>query len=90
MFTEDEWKIKIEEFKQSGMSQVAWCRAQGIKYHLLKHRLYPKTKKQTSIETGFKELKSQEFLKIKWQNITLEISPDFDEATLKRFLTVLT
>jgi hypothetical protein len=89
MFTADEWKIKIEEFKQSGMPQVAWCQAQGIKYHLFKHRLYPKVKKQTSTKPIFKELKPQGLLRIKWHTITLEISPDFDEATLKRFLKAL-
>ena len=89
MFTPDEWKIKIEEFKQSGMPQVAWCQAQGIKYHLFKHRLYSKAKKPVLKEPLFKELKSEGCLKIKWHNITLEIGSDFDEATLKRFLRAL-
>ena len=89
MFTADEWKIKIEDFKQSGLSQVAWCQTQGIKHHLLRQRLYPKVKKQASTNPIFKELKPEGLLRIKWRTITLEIGSDFDEATLKRFLRAL-
>lgn len=91
MFTPDEWKSKIEEFKRSGMSQQKWCQAQGIPYHLFKYRLYtPRKQKLSPIAPLFKELKSPtSSLKIKWNNLTLEIDSEFDEALLKRFLNAL-
>ncbi len=92
MFTADEWKIKIEEFKKSGLSQIAWCKTNGIKYHQLKYWLYRlRDLEKAAQKPTFKELKlaPASSIKLKWQNITLEINHDFDEVVLKRFLRAL-
>jgi hypothetical protein len=95
MFTSEEWQIKIEEWKKSGLSQKIWCTLNGIKYHRLKYwsaRLKELKRKTETFDTvRFHEVKPIPpiGIKIKWQNITFEIDPDFDENTLKRFLKVL-
>lgn len=93
MFTADEWKVHVEEYKKSGMSFVAYSKAHGLKYHMLKYWCYrfrDLEKKQDVQKLFFKELpKPCSGLKIRWQNIILEIESGFDPVTLKQFLKAL-
>jgi len=82
-----DWQVKVEEFKQSGKTQTAWCKEQGIpsgtfQYHLKKY--YPSAPKQ------FIELRSPpRGLKLRLGTICIELDPDFDEKTLSRFLQAI-
>jgi len=79
-----DWQAKVEEFKQSGKSQIAWCREQGISPGTFQYHL-----KKTHSPGRFVELKSvRQGLKLHLAGICLELDPDFDEKTLKRFLQV--
>ena len=84
MTSQEEWKKRIQEYKNSGMSQASRCRSQGIskstfQYHLAK-----------SITTKFIELKTpSKGIKIRRRQISFEIDPDFDVITLSRFLQAL-
>lgn len=93
MTQHDEWKIRIEEYKKSGLSLVAFSKQYGLKYYMLKYWFYRfrDLEQQKKIEVlSFKELpRSTSGLKIKWQNITLEIESGFDPSTLRQFLTAL-
>lgn len=92
MVLADEWKIKLEEFKQSGLSQIAWCKARNIKYHCLKYWLYrTRNSEKSTNKPLFKELKptGTSSIKLKWKNLSIEIDADFDEMTLRRFLKTL-
>jgi hypothetical protein len=37
MFTPEEWKIKIEDWKKSGLTKKNWCNLNGIKFHSFKY-----------------------------------------------------
>ena len=77
-----DWRAKIEEFKQSGKTQTAWCREQGIPPGTLQYYL-----KKSHSPKRFVELKSiRQGLKLHLAGICIELDPDFDEKTLKRFL----
>jgi hypothetical protein len=95
MFTPEEWKVKIQEWKKSGLTKKIWCDLNGIKFHSLKYwsaRVKQLDRKIESFNSSiFYELKPIQpiGIKIKWQNITFEIDPDFDDKTLKRFLKAL-
>ena len=84
MFSRADWQAKVEEFKRSGKAQSVWCKEQGIapgtfQYHLKKSR--------PAIPKQFAELRSPpRGLKLRLGGVYLELDPDFDERTLKRFL----
>lgn len=93
MTQQDEWKVRIEEYKKSGMSLIAFSKANRLKYSMLKYWFYrfrDLEQKQNIKASNFKELpRSSSGLKIKWQSITLEIESGFDPITLKQFLNAL-
>lgn len=37
MITKEEWKRRVEVYKNSGMSQSAWCQSEGIASSKEKH-----------------------------------------------------
>lgn len=85
MISKDEWERKIAEYKNSGMTQAAWCRSQGIakgtlQYHVAKRKSNPRFVELTPPPKG---------IKIHWKQISFEIDPDFDVDTLSRFLQAL-
>ena len=67
MTQDDEWKKYIDEYKNSGMSFVAFSKAHGIKCSTLKSRFYKfRDLEQKIKKSSFKELpKSSSGLKIK-------------------------
>ena len=83
----DLWKERIKQYRESGISAARWCKEHGISFSTLRYHLYKKTLKADS---KFVELKSENSgLQLRIGSAVLELSPDFDELTLKRFLAVL-
>ena len=84
MVSKAEWKRRVEAYRNSGMSQPAWCRSEGISISTFKYHL------QKSTPPKFVELKTaSRGIKILWKTLAFEIDPDFDEKTLSRFLSAL-
>lgn len=84
MIRKIDWQGKVEEFKQSGKAQVVWCREEGIPPSTFQYHL----KKSSPISSKrFIELKpASKGLKLHLKGLCIELDPDFDEKTLKRFL----
>lgn len=88
MFSNEEWQEKLEAQKNSGMTRRAWCDANGIPVHQFTYQFYKPNKRR--VEKRFVELKATDRgLKLRWNDVVIELDPDFDEVTLKRFLKVL-
>jgi hypothetical protein len=89
---EKDWKFKLEQWKNSGLSGFLWCREQNIKYCVF---LYWKKKLKTL------EAKSDHFLelvepsstiteiKIEFQGFVVRLTKDFDETTFQRCVQLL-
>ena len=87
MTSRAEWQKRIEEYRQSGLSQNAWRKSRGIPHSTLQYHL---RRLERGEQKKFVELKPPpQGIKLHWKNITLELDPDFDEKTLLRFLNVL-
>ena len=82
-----DWQTKIEEYKQSGMTQRAWCKEQEISMGALYYHLRKTHKTGCS---KFVELPApSETLKLYIGSAYLELDGDFDERILRRFLQVV-
>lgn len=81
------WKERIESYKQSGQSVAGWCRDRGVSVSAFRYHLHRAKEKNAP---RFIELPAPpEGLQLRIGGAVLELSPDFDERTLQRFLSVL-
>jgi hypothetical protein len=82
-----DWQKKVEEYRQSKMSKKAWCKEQGISPSTFQHHI---GRNQERAKVKFVELKPAfRGIRLRIKSTILELEPDFDQATLKRFLSVL-
>ena len=84
MTSKVEWQKRIEEYKLSRLSLIAWCKIKNIPDSTFRYHL---STLENQNEKKFIELKpTSQGIKLSWKNITLELDPDFDEKSLLRFL----
>lgn len=87
---EEHWAKLIEDWQESQQSGAQWCREKGINsktFYAWKNRLLKASK------PSFQEISSDPIkasgICLKIGNISMDLSPDFDSSTLKRFLQIL-
>ena len=87
--TKDEWKIKINDFNQSGLTVKKWSADNGLSSKTVSRwKNYFKEPIQSYKFQEIKNTKSTN-IKIKCGSLIFEIDSDFNEAVLKRFIKVL-
>lgn len=97
---QSEWKIKLEQWRASGLSGSAWCRNHGISYYVFQYwRKKLETKKSEhkqsfSPPAQFIELieqPSKNFtgIEIECQGAILRLSKEFDGTTFQRCIQLL-
>jgi hypothetical protein len=90
--TEIDWTAHLRAQAASGMSGAEYCRRHGLAVHRFYYRKQREgAKREESGEAGFIELASPGAgLVLRWgEALRLEVAPDFDAATLKRVIRVL-
>jgi hypothetical protein len=81
------WVKRIEDFRSSGQSQVAWCQEQDIPVHQLRYWLQ-KQRKNVSESVGSRWISMQATVasgsgvSLRLGAITLDIEPDFNQQVL--------
>ncbi len=85
----DEWKIKINDFNQSGLTVKQWSTDNGLSSKTVSR--WKNYFKEPTQSYKFQEIKNTKKpnIKIKCGNLIFEIDSDFNEAVLKRFIKVL-
>lgn len=84
------WKQRLQDWEDSGLSAMKWCREQNIPYSTFgywKSKL--NSKEQEPII--FEELKEPcpSAIELRWGEARLYLSKDFDLATLEKCLIAL-
>jgi hypothetical protein len=85
----DEWKIKINDFNQSGLTVKQWSTNNGLSSKTVSR--WKNYFKEPIQSYKFQEIKNTKKpnIKIKCGNLIFEIDSDFNEVVLKRFIKVL-
>ena len=94
-----EWKLKIDQWRSSGLSVQAWCHQNHIKYHTF---LYWRQKlgksesdqsKALSPSASFYEVldsqKNTSGIEIEYHGAILRLGKDFDGATFQKCIKLL-
>jgi hypothetical protein len=92
----NEWKIKINQWEASQKSITTWCKEQSIpehRFYYWRRKLKKASQKDFADSSSFVQLvDSQEGysgIELKIQKFSINLSREFDTATLKRCLHVL-
>ena len=91
------WELKIQEWRQSGLSGRSWCRANNVTYSTFMawcHRLKSSNPITKQAPPSFIELKELPEIKssgiyLECQGIRIHLSSSFDELVLMKCLKVL-
>jgi hypothetical protein len=91
------WKTHIESWKQSGQTQVAYCREHGLKPHQFSY--WKKRFGRTNTDISFVPLRFSRNLPVAVTGSTfslftqnsfkIEVGAGFDPATLKQLISVV-
>lgn len=81
------WKSQVEEYRNSGMQQGAWCQNKGISLGTFQYRL-KKVKAEKPIKFRELPLESRS-LRLRWKNLSLELEEGFNQKTLEELLLIL-
>lgn len=95
----EDWKIKLEGWRASDLSGMAWCQKNNIRYNVflywckkLKNKTTAKNKK-LSPPAPFIELletsKNATGIEVEYRGAILRLSKDFDEMTFQRCIRLL-
>ena len=93
----ESWKLKVEQWRSSGKSCLAWCKEHNMSYKQFcywKYRLLG-TKNSSSLpcHPSFVELKPQKSqhagIDITCGDFTITLHPHFDRETLLRTLAII-
>ncbi|MBM3192257.1 MAG: hypothetical protein FJZ58_00910 [Chlamydiae bacterium] len=83
-----EWIEQVRDYENSGLLQVAWCRARGIPIGTFQYRL--QRVRTTQVTEKFLELKPKTTgIRLKWGKVVLELEPHFDPVTLRGLFQAL-
>ena len=89
-----QWKRRLDNWKQSGLSASKWCHAHNLSYHLFKY-WQKKLEEHAQKRAGFVEISST-MDSVHTSSITIgigpfhiQLEPHFDETMLERLLGVL-
>jgi len=94
-----QWDVRVSEFKASGQSQAAWCKAQNINLRTFNY-WFVKSKKTVSPSrkpSNWISLKAREreenprdsVFKVKIGQAAIEVKPNFDSVLLLNIVKVL-
>lgn len=88
-----EWKDKIRQQRESGLSIEEWCRQNQITSHIFhywKNRLMPKAELSRSCFTELSEDQGQSTgVTMEYKGVRILIDRSFDPATLRSCLAAL-
>jgi hypothetical protein len=88
----EEWRIKLDQARSSGLAAAAWCREQGIPYYQF---LYwsRKFKNKSKLKDIFVEIADETSITsgiiLECCEVYIHLSSDFDSKTLHRCLELL-
>ena len=88
---ERQWRERLEQWRISGLSGVAFCRESGLSIWQFRYWTKRIAELDGSGQEGFARVTSSgSGLRLSLPGgLRLELEPGFDEATLKRFLRLL-
>jgi hypothetical protein len=91
----NEWKLRLEDLNQSGLSMAKWAKEKGYKLHQVQYwkRKFNSSKTSNFLPVKFSheinESSSSESINIKIGKFELNVHSGFDSSTLKSVLGVL-
>jgi hypothetical protein len=98
-----EWKTRIDDYNQSGLTKSQWCREKGLKLHQLHYWIKrfnsnPNEKENQSEEINWVpvtvnhqivNMNDNKSITIKFEKCDIEVNPGFDKEHLKDIVQVL-